>query len=61
MVDEDGKFTELAGPELKDLSVMSDGTEKGNAYMLKDAHNMDESNFFTFLCMFCCCYVYAIT
>ncbi|XP_053191351.1 isoleucine--tRNA ligase, mitochondrial isoform X1 [Scomber japonicus] len=28
MVDEDGKFTELAGPELKDLSVMSEGTEK---------------------------------
>lgn len=29
MVDEDGKFTELAGPELQNLSVMSEGTDKG--------------------------------
>lgn len=29
MVDEDGKFTELAGPELQDLSAMTDGTNKG--------------------------------
>lgn len=28
MVDEDGKFTELAGPELQNLSVMSEGTDK---------------------------------
>ncbi|XP_041669016.1 isoleucine--tRNA ligase, mitochondrial isoform X2 [Cheilinus undulatus] len=28
MVDEDGKFTELAGPELQHLSVMTEGTEK---------------------------------
>eukprot|EP00064_Thunnus_orientalis_P004148 superscaffoldBa00000369_g4159 len=28
MVDEDGKFTELAGPELQNLSVMREGTEK---------------------------------
>uniref|UniRef100_A0A3B3ZS03 isoleucine--tRNA ligase n=1 Tax=Periophthalmus magnuspinnatus TaxID=409849 RepID=A0A3B3ZS03_9GOBI len=29
IVDEDGKFTELAGPELQSLSVMSEGTNKG--------------------------------
>ena len=29
MVDEDGKFTELAGPELQNLSVMTEGTDKG--------------------------------
>ncbi|KAJ0008755.1 hypothetical protein NQD34_016170 [Periophthalmus magnuspinnatus] len=28
IVDEDGKFTELAGPELQSLSVMSEGTNK---------------------------------
>ncbi|XP_008300541.1 isoleucine--tRNA ligase, mitochondrial isoform X2 [Stegastes partitus] len=28
MVDEDGKFTELAGPELQSLSVMTEGTDK---------------------------------
>ncbi|KAI3367979.1 hypothetical protein L3Q82_026802 [Scortum barcoo] len=28
MVDEDGKFTELAGSELQNLSVMSEGTDK---------------------------------
>ncbi|XP_077477739.1 isoleucine--tRNA ligase, mitochondrial isoform X1 [Stigmatopora argus] len=28
MVDEDGKFTELAGPELRNLSVFKEGTEK---------------------------------
>uniref|UniRef100_A0A8D0D5P3 isoleucine--tRNA ligase n=1 Tax=Sander lucioperca TaxID=283035 RepID=A0A8D0D5P3_SANLU len=28
MVDEDGKFTELAGPELQNLSVMREGTDK---------------------------------
>lgn len=28
IVDEDGKFTELAGPELQNLSVMSEGTDK---------------------------------
>ncbi|XP_054470008.1 isoleucine--tRNA ligase, mitochondrial isoform X3 [Anoplopoma fimbria] len=28
MVDEDGKFTELAGPELQNLSVMTEGTDK---------------------------------
>ncbi|KAM9842397.1 isoleucine--tRNA ligase, mitochondrial isoform 2-T2 [Aulostomus maculatus] len=28
LVDEDGKFTELAGPELQDLPVMSEGNEK---------------------------------
>lgn len=28
MVDEDGKFTELAGPELQSLSVMGEGTDK---------------------------------
>lgn len=31
MVDEDGNFTELAGPELQNLSVMTEGTEKGTA------------------------------
>lgn len=31
MVDEDGKFTELAGPELQHLYVMREGTEKGTA------------------------------
>jgi len=29
MVDEDGKFTDLAGPELQNLSVMTEGTDKG--------------------------------
>ncbi|XP_033982183.1 isoleucine--tRNA ligase, mitochondrial isoform X1 [Trematomus bernacchii] len=28
MVDEDGKFTELAGPELQNLTVMTEGTDK---------------------------------
>lgn len=32
MVDEDGKFTELAGPELQNLAVMTEGTDKGNAH-----------------------------
>ncbi len=31
MVDEDGKFTELAGSELQNLSVMTEGTDKGTA------------------------------
>lgn len=31
MVDADGKFTELAGPELQNLSVMTHGTDKGTA------------------------------
>lgn len=31
MVDEDGKYTELAGPELQNLPVMREGTEKGNS------------------------------
>uniref|UniRef100_A0A8C4FB50 Isoleucine--tRNA ligase, mitochondrial n=1 Tax=Dicentrarchus labrax TaxID=13489 RepID=A0A8C4FB50_DICLA len=35
MVDEDGKFTELAGPELQNLSVMTEGTDKVIS-MLKD-------------------------
>lgn len=30
MVDEDGKFTELAGPELQNLAVMTEGTDKGS-------------------------------
>lgn len=29
LVDEDGRFTELAGPELQGLSVMTEGTDKG--------------------------------
>lgn len=29
MVDEDGKFTELVGPELQNLCAMTDGTNKG--------------------------------
>lgn len=29
MVDEDGKFNELAGPELQKLSVMTEGNDKG--------------------------------
>lgn len=29
MVDEDGNFTEVAGPELQNLSVMTEGTDKG--------------------------------
>lgn len=29
VVDEDGRFTELAGPELQHLSVMREGTDKG--------------------------------
>lgn len=33
MVNEDGKFTELAGPELENLSVMKEGNEKGTADM----------------------------
>ncbi|XP_029973118.1 isoleucine--tRNA ligase, mitochondrial isoform X2 [Salarias fasciatus] len=28
MVDEDGKFTEMAGPDLQDLAVMTEGTDK---------------------------------
>lgn len=32
MVDEDAKFTELAGPELQNLAVMTEGTDKGNIY-----------------------------
>ncbi|CAF93909.1 unnamed protein product, partial [Tetraodon nigroviridis] len=35
MVDEDGKFTELAGPELHNLAVMTEGTDKVIS-MLKD-------------------------
>lgn len=31
MVDEDGKFTELAGSDLQSLSVMREGTDKGTA------------------------------
>lgn len=30
-MDEDGRFTELAGPELQNLSVMTEGTDKGTA------------------------------
>lgn len=30
-MDADGKFTELAGPELQNLSVMTKGTDKGTA------------------------------
>lgn len=29
MVDEDGRFTELAGPKLQNLSVMTEGTDTG--------------------------------
>lgn len=29
MVDEDGTFNELAGPELQKLSVMTEGNDKG--------------------------------
>lgn len=29
LVDEDGRFTEVAGPELQNLSVMREGTDKG--------------------------------
>uniref|UniRef100_H3CIN2 Isoleucine--tRNA ligase, mitochondrial n=1 Tax=Tetraodon nigroviridis TaxID=99883 RepID=H3CIN2_TETNG len=38
MVDEDGKFTELAGPELHNLAVMTEGTDKAPTVisMLKD-------------------------
>lgn len=32
MVDEDGKFTELAGPELQNLAVLTEGTDKGSIY-----------------------------
>lgn len=32
MVDEDGRFTDLAGPELQNLAVMTEGTDKGNIY-----------------------------
>lgn len=35
MVDEDAKFTELAGPELQNLAVMTEGTDKGNIYTHK--------------------------
>lgn len=35
MVDEDAKFTELAGPELQNLAVMTEGTDKGNIYTRK--------------------------
>lgn len=34
MVDEDGKFTELAGPELQNLPVLKEGTDKGTALSL---------------------------
>uniref|UniRef100_A0A671VXP0 Isoleucine--tRNA ligase, mitochondrial n=1 Tax=Sparus aurata TaxID=8175 RepID=A0A671VXP0_SPAAU len=34
MVDADGKFTDLAGPELQNLSVMTKGTDKGTAKIL---------------------------
>lgn len=30
-MDEDGRFTEVAGPELQSLSVMREGTDKGTA------------------------------
>ncbi|KAM4724275.1 isoleucine--tRNA ligase, mitochondrial isoform 3-T3 [Anableps anableps] len=36
MVDEDGRFTELAGPELQNLSVMTEGTDTVIS-MLKDS------------------------
>lgn len=39
MVDEDGMFTELAGPELQNLSVMTEGTDKGTT------ENWDSSAF----------------
>lgn len=31
-MDEDGRFTELAGAELQDLAVMSEGTDKGTSF-----------------------------
>lgn len=31
-MDEDGRFTELAGAVLQDLAVMSEGTDKGTSY-----------------------------
>lgn len=31
MEEGDGRFTELAGPELQNLSVMTEGTDKGAA------------------------------
>lgn len=48
-MDEDGKYTELAGPELKDLCVMSEGTDKGN--VLKDTCNFFFSSHLK--CIFC--------
>lgn len=39
MVDEDGKFTQLAGPELQNLSVMREGTDKVIS-MLKDCGSL---------------------
>lgn len=35
MVDEDGTFSELAGPELQKLSVMTEGNDKGIKNMEK--------------------------
>lgn len=29
LVDEEGRFTEQAGPELQNLAVMTEGTDKG--------------------------------
>uniref|UniRef100_A0A3Q1H747 isoleucine--tRNA ligase n=1 Tax=Acanthochromis polyacanthus TaxID=80966 RepID=A0A3Q1H747_9TELE len=39
MVDEDGKFTELAGPELQNLPVMTEGTDKVIS-MLKESGSL---------------------
>lgn len=50
MVDEDGKFTELAGPELQNLSVMSEGTDKGAT---KICENKKQKHLEVFVCNFC--------
>lgn len=40
MVDGEGKFNELAGPELQNLSVMGEGTDKGTNSVCETIESM---------------------
>ena len=56
MVDEDGKFTESAGPELQSLSVMTEGTNKGTVCSFCLFPPSVVINFFPCLCQWSQCW-----
>lgn len=49
-MDEDGRFTELVGPQLQGLSVLTEGTDKGKHYK----QTLWRNSCVVLMCFLCC-------